>query len=479
MNQTVKSVLIASGLLLTMLLAGCSSSNDGVTNNTVTPNFPDQPLDDAAQEQLNGIWEQRGYGNLYSFENNRTTLFAVTEASCVEITSFDGVAGISPSELELTTFALEGDELSLLIPGNPFTLTLNRLDELPARCDEQVARDAQTTFDYLWNTFDQFYAFFDLRGVDWDAEYAKQSVRIAEVDNDEALFSLLSDLLSPIDDDFVALQSNDQFFSPAMERSITTELREGFEAQSEITDFGQFVDSVLAQLEQTIGSRMDAGSITRQGPLVWATAEEGATGYLFIERMAGFAEDEDATGYENLLAARQAMDQAMTELATTSRMVIDIRINSGGLDAIALDFASRFTDTQQLAFTKTARGRNFESNPVQAYLTPPTTGAYLNPVTLIVGSNTAGAAEVFAIPMHRQPQVTLIGEPTAGALSDRLGKPLPNGWSISLSNEVYLDSEGVSFEQIGLKPETDVAVFKLEAIFAGDDPAVDLALSMP
>jgi len=221
-------------------------------------------LTEADLEQLSGIWEQRGYGNLFIFENNRTTLFSLTDASCLEIVSFDGVAGISPSELELTTFSLdssEGDELSLLIPGDAFALTLNRLDELPARCNEQVPRDAQSVFDYLWNTFDQFYAFFELRGVDWDAEFARQSVRIADVENDADLFSLLSDLLSPIDDDYVFLQGDEdgQFFTPAVESGGLPELREGFEAQSEITDFGDFIDQALVQLEQTIGSRMDSG----------------------------------------------------------------------------------------------------------------------------------------------------------------------------------------------------------------------------
>jgi len=322
------------------------------------------------------------------------------------------VAGISPSELELTTFSLdssEGDELSLLIPGDAFALTLNRLDELPARCNEQVPRDAQSVFDYLWNTFDQFYAFFELRGVDWDAEFARQSVRIADVENDADLFSLLSDLLSPIDDDYVFLQGDEdgQFFTPAVESGGLPELREGFEAQSEITDFGDFIDQALVQLEQTIGSRMDSGSINQQGPLTWATANEGATGYLFIEGMFGFTEN--GSDFDELQAARQAMDQVMSDLATTSRMIVDVRINGGGLDAIALDFASRFASNTQLAFSKTARGRNFESDPVQAFLIPPDSGAYLNPVTLIVGADTRGAAEVFAIPMHRQPQVTVIG----------------------------------------------------------------------
>jgi len=81
--------------------------------------------------------------------------------------------------------------------------------------------------------------------------------------------------------------------------------------------------------------------------------------------------------------------------------------------------------------------------------------------------------------MYRQPQVTVIGERTAGALSDILVKPLPNLWVTGLSNEVYLDSEGVSFEQVGVTPEIEVPVFRLVNILAGEDPALDRALSLP
>jgi len=107
-------MLHLTGVISLVLVAGCSDSNGGAS----TPssfNPADTLLDEATLVQLNGVWEQRGYGNLYEFENNRTTLYSLTEATCVEITNFEGVAGISPADLEQTLYGLEGDELSLLI----------------------------------------------------------------------------------------------------------------------------------------------------------------------------------------------------------------------------------------------------------------------------------------------------------------------------------------------------------------------------
>jgi len=329
MKLTYRKMLSVFSVTLALVIGGCSSNSDDtpVTQSASslpeTPlsdgapiaqsasSFPETLLDDESLAQLNGIWERRGYGNLFEFEDNRTTLFSLTDTNCLEINSFEGVVGYSQSELALTRFDLQGDELSLLFPGDAFAVRLNRLDSLPVRCNEQPSRDAQAVFDYLWNTFDQYYAFFDLRGVDWAAEYASQVTRIGEVSDDEELFNLLSDLLSPINDNRVRLidDDNDRFFIAAVERGALLELREGFEAQSEITDFDDFIDDVIDKRDQIILSSMDADSITQEGPMVWATAAQGTVGYLSIERMGGFEDKDDATTFEGLQAAQNAMDR--------------------------------------------------------------------------------------------------------------------------------------------------------------------------
>ena len=43
-----------------------------------------------------------------------------------------------------------------------------------------------------------------------------------------------------------------------------------------------------------------------------------------------------------------------------------------------------------------------------------------------------------------------IGSATQGALSTALEKKLPNGWSFSISNEIYMDNSGKSYENIGI-----------------------------
>jgi len=71
------------------------------------------------------------------------------------------------------------------------------------------------------------------------------------------------------------------------------------------------------------------------------------------------------------------------------------------------------------------------------------------------------AGEVLALAMRALPHATIMGQNTAGMLSDNLHKPLPNGWELSLSNETYTSSDRRVFEGRGITP--DVPVVSMDA----------------
>lgn len=83
---------------------------------------------------------------------------------------------------------------------------------------------------------------------------------------------------------------------------------------------------------------------------------------------------------------------------------------------------------------------------------------YTKPVYLVISDITVSAAEIFVLCMKDLPRVKTIGKPTRGALSDILGKSLPNGWDFGLSNEIYLDSSGVCFEAKGIPPNIPMTI---------------------
>jgi carboxyl-terminal processing protease len=63
--------------------------------------------------------------------------------------------------------------------------------------------------------------------------------------------------------------------------------------------------------------------------------------------------------------------------------------------------------------------------------------------------------------------VVHLGETTRGAFSDQVDKPLPNGWLLVLSAEIYRDPQGRSYEVSGLPPQLERQVFPPDELIGG------------
>ena len=96
------------------------------------------------------------------------------------------------------------------------------------------------------------------------------------------------------------------------------------------------------------------------------------------------------------------------------------------------------------------------------------------PVALLVGQGTAGAAEVFAAALDGNDRAELVGEHTIGrAARQRLVK-LPDGSGLLLSNVRYLTPKNGAIHERGLAP--DVEVEQPEVEFGSEPPAGDATL---
>ena len=61
---------------------------------------------------------------------------------------------------------------------------------------------------------------------------------------------------------------------------------------------------------------------------------------------------------------------------------------------------------------------------------------------------------------------------TRGAFSTPLAKPLPNGWYLELSNEVFAAPDGTVFEETGITPDLELDVYPADAPIAGHAAAI-------
>jgi carboxyl-terminal processing protease len=69
--------------------------------------------------------------------------------------------------------------------------------------------------------------------------------------------------------------------------------------------------------------------------------------------------------------------------------------------------------------------------------------------------------------MRALPNVVHVGTNTRGAFSDMIDKPLPNGWQLALSAEIYRDADGKNYEGRGIPPQFQRAVFPASDLFGG------------
>jgi len=92
----------------------------------------------------------------------------------------------------------------------------------------------------------------------------------------------------------------------------------------------------------------------------------------------------------------------------------------------------------------------------QEYILQPANAAYQGKVYLLLSGQTASAAEIFALAAKRYPNIKTIGTRTAGIFSELLWKELPIGWEFSLSNEIYTDPNGKTYEGTGVPVDQEM-----------------------
>ena len=447
-------------LLASSVLAACSDANL-------------QTLPSSTAQELQGVWERSGYGTLLYVDGDELTVFEFTRASCYLRDAGSAAEFISEFPIvEVDVGQLQLSESELGLPA-----IFDRIDSLPAVCDNPIGDSITERFDHLWHTFNDYYAFFNERGVNWMHQYDQWRPTLSDQSSEDDLAKALRGLLSPIDDSHVSLVVDGaDNFNPAKPKGFLQMLVEEFERQSEFVDEEAYVGNELNQWRADIQSHyLGAPFKTLDGNLAdliqWGVMGQDV-GYLSINQFFTTLDESEAT---DVAIFHDALDMVLTDLANTSALVIDVRLSPGGRDAVAIAIANRFADTERLAATKAARDFQGSRDTQDFTIRPSIRQNYANPLILITSGFSVSATEIFTVLMRSLPQVTHLGEPTNGALSDVLEKGLPNDWEFTLSNEVYRDANGQAFEAIGISPTVSVPVLSKAARDRGEDSALNAA----
>ena len=171
-------------------------------------------------------------------------------------------------------------------------------------------------------------------------------------------------------------------------------------------------------------------------------------------------------------------DAGLETFRSAPAIILDVRMNGGGNDALAFEIAGRFTPSPVIMGSVQFRNGPAHTAfgaPTQRTVPPRGAWHYGGTVIHLIGRRCASSNESFIAAMAQMPNVTLAGDQTAGATGNPGTFPLAGGWSYTMSRWIEYTASGQVIEDIGISP--DVPVPSSAADFAqGRDPVLDWAL---
>ena len=435
---------------------------------------------DAAAHELESLWQSRGYGTIAEIRAGDVRLIERTPVSCLPARQYSADQFLNEFQVKLdpqdTTFEIRNN-------GTLSTIIFERLDDgtLDRLCPEGLTPktdDPELNFEILWHTFDQHYAFFSERNVDWDAVYAEFRPQINGGTTGSELGELLGAMLERLKDAHVGLSTNDRDVV-SVDSRFSKRIREECKKQLEADcDLDHFMEDRYASIDEIVRTRyLENGFKTAFNEnALWGQIGE-ATGYFRIDGMAGLDRDRHSSSAD-LAVLEPVLDAMLNDLGHLPAMIIDVRLNGGGHDAVALAIASRFADDRRLFASKRTREGGNRTSQQDLFVEPANGLRYQGQVAVLIGSETGSAAEVFTMAMRALPHVILVGTPTTGILSDEFYRSLPNGWQFSLSNEIYLAHDGELFEATGVPPDVSTPSFSHEDVHNSVDSGIEAAIAV-
>jgi carboxyl-terminal processing protease len=437
-------------------------------------------------DQLTGVWRSEGYGQILDIRggpDRRIERYEITEMSCLRVAQVtledyqDAIVKVLRNR--------ESTRFTHSYPGVLTTYAYRRLSELPGHCRNGGTAggvEPLLNFDVFWATFDEHYAFFTERGVDWQSARDQARARLNAASSEQVLFETLTELVSPLCDGHVELASSFAAFNGAINpacldaKPLFNEIMDEFASQSEYEDAFEFFQQVFVPgALQLIEDNYIVGRLksAANDKILWGDLG-GGVGYLNVLQMTEYA-GADATPAEDLEALKPVLDEALADLTAKRALILDIRLNTGGYDHVGFDIAARFADQSRVAFTKMARWGDAYT-PRQAHvLSPGDDLRFGGTIVILTSELTASAAENFLLAMTSLPHVTIVGETTMGVHSDVFERHLPNGWTFTLSNEVYQAADGTLYEGRGIPPDLTVSALRAADRALGRDAGIEAA----
>ncbi|MEV6452641.1 S41 family peptidase [Streptomyces anulatus] len=431
------------------------------------------PAATAYQPTTDGTWRMDGYGTVLSIRNGTFQEHQTTAVSCIAGDSAQrtGPGVYTMPDGTVLTVRTDGghDRASVRADGSVGDRRLSRIPELPEACTRTAPEGPLAAFDVFWQSFEENYPFFSAKGVDWHDQRDRYRPTVDARTTPDELFAVFSEMVEPLHDAHVAVQDGDRVF--ARPRPGTVVPNGKLDARIK-----KFI------VERDLGNARNLQDFAG-GRITYADLP-GGQGYLRISGFGGYAGD-DTSHAAQLAELDRALDTALggERSRRPKSLIIDLRINGGGSDALGIHIAERLTDSPYVAYSKRARNDPADpsghTRPQPVHVTPAQGPRHTGPVAVLTGGSTFSAGETFVQALMDRPGRTVrIGQPTQGVFSDVMTRKLPGGMSAWLPNEEFLTRSGRTFDGTGIPPHLTEPVFTEEEFDEKRDSAFDRAVNV-
>lgn len=283
----------------------------------------------------------------------------------------------------------------------------------------------EAIFENLWQTFNEEYAPFEERNVDWDRAYETFRPMINNNTTPDELFTVIKNMLMLFDDGHINLTAPDKeiFFSNRIRREL--------------------IDDELFDIQVVKSYLKPDFKVGIEGSYIYGEINNGNIGYIFFDYVG-----------DNFFV----LNDFLSKYEEKKGFIIDLRHNQGGDFTYCFSEIGRLTNQSRYVFkskTKNGKEPNEYTNWKEWSIHPK--GAYIDkPIVVLTDRYTISAGERSLMAFKTLPNVTVVGDTTNGAHGTMIGRELANGWFYSLVPQKVEMYDGKSYEGIGLAPDVFV-----------------------
>jgi hypothetical protein len=306
-----------------------------------------------------------------------------------------------------------------------------------------VFPDSAEAFAELREAMDTQYSYRDLRACDWESLYTEYAAALLAAPDPHAFAQGATEMLAHAMDPHITLTMDTQVY-PTFGRQVVDNYR-------------------LAALPALVPTWLDHNDRISIGRYV------DGIGYILIKNWS-----------EQNTQTVKAVYEALRQWQQARGIILDVRPNTGGSEALAAEVAGCFIQQARLYAKHRDRAADQPDGfgaIKERWVYPNTQQShYTGPVAVLMGPRCIGACESFLMMMKQADASTLIGAASYGSSGRPRPVVLSNGIRVYLPSWLDMHPDETLVEGNGVVP--DVVVPTDAGAFTSHDPVLDRALAV-